>query len=178
MRTCLKGALMGLAALGAAAAAPAAWAGCGTPPNLAPADWTGSSAGLFTPVVNNGQSSIVGLWSIKMTVNGGPFDFGYAQWHSDGTEMMLSGGRIPATGDVCLGVWAQTGPFSYHLSHFGLSFTAAGVPDGDDHIVEDVTIGQKGDSFTGSFSIDRTDPNTGAHVAHIAGSITGLRVTP
>ena len=58
---------------------------------------------------NPGNHSIVGMWSFNMTPTAGPGDFGYQQWHSDGTELMNSGGRAPATQNFCMGVWRQTG---------------------------------------------------------------------
>src|SRR5215212_1066954 len=56
---------------------------------------------------------IVGLWQFEFTSagndgspfyipDGAPLDAGYAQWHSDGTEIMNSS-RDPITGNVCLG---------------------------------------------------------------------------
>ncbi|HUI58846.1 MAG TPA: hypothetical protein VLX90_01405 [Steroidobacteraceae bacterium] len=55
--------------------------------------------------------SILGLWKIqflaKGNTNGIPdgalIDFGTSIWSLDGTEIMVSGGRQPATGDVCMG---------------------------------------------------------------------------
>ena len=57
-------------------------------------------------------SPIVGLWTVEFiaegNTNGIPddalIDFGTATWHEDGTEEMVSGGRDPSTGDVCMGV--------------------------------------------------------------------------
>jgi len=65
--------------------------------------------------------SIVGFWHVKFVSDGistgipggvpkgAEVDAGYSQWHSDGTEIMNSGGRAPNTGDFCLGVWAKVG---------------------------------------------------------------------
>ena len=116
---------LGLAAFGALAiSASSAWAGCGAAA-VKPAMWdrsgaAGDEARLIR--VNNGTPSIIGLWSIEFFAGANMIDFGYAQWHSDGTEIMNSGARAPATENFCLGVWSQTGPFSYHLNHFALSY--------------------------------------------------------
>ena len=59
--------------------------------------------------------------------NGTEVDAGYAQWHSDGTEIDVSGLRAPLTGDVCLGEWIKTGARTYQLNHFGISYDATGV---------------------------------------------------
>jgi hypothetical protein len=64
--------------------------------------------------------SIVGLWSFQFISkgnaagtpsipDGAQVDFGYSQWHSDGTELLNSGSRAPATENFCMGVWQKTG---------------------------------------------------------------------
>jgi hypothetical protein len=63
------------------------------------------------------SAGIVGLWRVTFISDGtaypGPIpfgavvDFGTQQWHSDGTEFLISGGRAPSTGDVCMGVWER-----------------------------------------------------------------------
>ena len=69
---------------------------------------------------DSNQPAIVGLWKFAFTATtpfSGPFDAGYVQWHSDGTELMNSG-RAPTTGSFCMGVWKQTGRSTYKLNHF------------------------------------------------------------
>src|ERR1700722_17612516 len=60
--------------------------------------------------------SIVGTWKEKWISegseglkDGSEFDASYSQWHSDGTEVNVSGLRPHLTGDVCLGVSIRTG---------------------------------------------------------------------
>ena len=182
MRNPLRGSILGLAALGTLAlAAPAAWAGCGDGLGVAPASWEtapGARSDALLMKVNNGAQSIVGLWNIQFFAGGSMIDFGYAEWHSDGTEIMNSGGRAPATENFCLGVWEQTGPFSYKLNHFALSYDAAtGALNARVNIREDVVVDQKGASFSGPFTIDVQDPNSGAVLQHVAGRVVGRRVT-
>ena len=55
-------------------------------------------------------------------------DFGTVQWHDDGTELMISGGRRPSTGDVCMGVWQQIGSHSYKLKHLALAWVSSDTP--------------------------------------------------
>ena len=80
------------------------------------------------------DASIVGFWHVVFTSegttnppipDGAVVDNGFAQWHSDQTEIMNSS-RPPATGNFCLGVWEKTGRSTYVLNHFALSFN----PDG------------------------------------------------
>ncbi len=173
--------LMATAVLTASwAFAPAAWAGCGV--NAATlkkhASWTSDSSdnAMLIPIANMGQNSVVGLWSVTLTANGGTFDFGYQAWHSDGTEIMNSGSRAPATGNFCMGVWAQTGPFSYHLNHFALSYNAtSGALDARVNIKENIMVDQRGGTFSGPFTADIM-PVGGAPI-HIAGQIVGQRLT-
>jgi hypothetical protein len=122
-------------------------------------------------------ASIVGLWAVTFTVGGTMVDWGYAQWHSDGTEIMNSGGRAPATQNFCLGVWEKTGNSSYKLNHVALSYDAAtGALNGIVSVREWVTVDHTGNNYQGNFTIDVVDPNKNP-VGHVAGEITGERIT-
>jgi hypothetical protein len=143
---------------------------------------------LTTPAVatrdDDNDASIVGMWKVQFVsegTNGIPdgtmIDSAYAQWHSDGTEIMNSG-RPPITSSFCLGVWKRTGESTYKLNHFALSWDPSGtVFVGPANIRENVTLNALGNSFSGTFTIDQfdTDGNT---LAHIVGKITAQRVTP
>jgi hypothetical protein len=97
---------------------------------------------------NNPQgAAIVGLWSVAMRSLGNEgipdgtlLDWGYQQWHSDGTEIFNSGGRSPATENFCLGVWAKTGGSTYRLYHVALSYDASGTLNGTAKIREQVAV--------------------------------------
>lgn len=133
-------------------------------------------------------ASIVGMWKIQLVSKGNTghnpsipdgaiIDFGYSQWHSDGTEIMNSGGRAPATENFCLGVWGRTGYLAYELNHFALSYDAtSGSLAGKVNIREQLTLSPSGDSYTGTFTLDVFSPN-GDHVDHLAGTTTGTRLT-
>ena len=171
--------LMATAVLAASSVfAPAAWAGCGV--NAATlkkhASWSSDAAdGAMLIPVNLGQNSIVGMWSVTLTANGGTFDWGYQVWHSDGTEIMNSGSRAPATENFCMGIWAQSGPFSYKLNHYALSYDATGALNAKVLIKENVVVDGKGGTFSGPFTADIFSP-TGAPVGHVAGQIVGQRL--
>lgn len=158
--------------------APAAWAGCGVDAAVLKqhASWTSDSAdkAMLMPV-NFGPRSIVGMWSVTLTAGGGTFDWGYQVWHNDGTEIMNSGSRAPATENFCLGVWAKAGLFSYKLNHFALSYDAAGALNAKVNIKETVSVNARGDAFSGPFTADIYSP-AGALLQHIAGQIVGQRV--
>jgi hypothetical protein len=85
-------------------------------------------------------AAIVGFWKFTFVSQNNPgipdgtvLEVGYAQWHSDGTEITNSS-RSPATGNFCLGVWKKTGPSSFKLNHFALSFDLSGKPVGGANI--------------------------------------------
>jgi hypothetical protein len=56
----------------------------------------------------------VGFWHFKMAVGVNVIDGGTQQWHSDGNEVMDSGGRSPLIGNVCFGVWKRIGERRYN----------------------------------------------------------------
>jgi hypothetical protein len=130
------------------------------------------------------DAGIVGMWKVQFVSEGTTgipddtvIDSAYAQWHSDGTEIMNSG-RPPITSSFCLGVWKRTGKSTYKLNHFALSWDPTGaVFVGPANIREEVTLDDSGNSFSGTFTIDQFDTN-GNTLAHIVGKITAQRVTP
>ncbi len=127
--------------------------------------------------------SIVGFWKVTFVAEGNDgipdgivIDFGYAQWHSDGTEIMNSGARPPATGNFCLGVWKKTGHSAYKLNHFAISSDLNGNLVGPANIREAVVLDRSGDSYSGSFTINQFD-QSGNTLAHITGQVTATRIT-
>lgn len=133
---------------------------------------------------NSDEPSIVGMWNVKFLSSGNPgvkdgtvLDFGLVQWHSDGTEIMNSGTHPPMTSNFCMGVFKKTGPGKYHLNHYALPWSADGQSfAGVVHIVEDVVVDEKGDSYSGTFTLDQYDPN-GNPTGHATGRITAVRIT-
>jgi len=135
----------------------------------------------FTPVADSNYegAAIVGMWKVQYLAGGDVFDFGYQQWHSDGTEILNSGKRSPASENFCLGVWKKTGHNSYTLNHHALSYDpASGQMNAMVNIHEYVTLGDRGNSFSGIFTVDVYTPQ-GVLIppAHVEGSITGERIT-
>jgi hypothetical protein len=131
-------------------------------------------------------AGIAGMWKVQLISEGNTghspsipdgalIDFGYTQWHSDGTEIQNSAG-VPG-GGFCLGVWGQTGFLTFELNHFPIAFdpTSGAVADYI-NIREQVTLSPSGDSYTGTFTEDVYDIR-GTHVDHVAGNITATRIT-
>lgn len=136
---------------------------------------------------NGSPTSIVGMWKVtelsmgNTTHNpsipdGTQIDFGYAQWHSDGTEFYNSGGFAPATQNYCLGVWGATGTNTYQVNHFALTYDMTGVYTGVINILETLTVSPGGTRYSGTFTINAYD-TTGSQVNHLTGQVTGVRVT-
>jgi|GEM_PF-656711 len=154
---------------------------------------------------------ITGLYEVTMTAEGNgptgfsdgtPIDHAYVQWHADGTELMNSG-RPAGDGDFCMGTWAQTGPRTYTLNHFMLSWAqyASAAPDqnppspplppgglyfvnnefvGPASIQETVTLAKDGQSYTGTFVLTQYDKNYNIILPGgipIKGAVKGTRKT-
>jgi hypothetical protein len=132
-----------------------------------------------------GGAAIVGLWSVKLTSLGNPgipdgelLDWGYQQWHNDGTESFNSGGHPPALQNFWLGVWAKTGASTFTLyKETTLPYDEdSGEFLGTSEVCFQVTVDKGGTHFTGTFTSDVFAPY-GTRVAHMAGQVTGDRVT-
>jgi hypothetical protein len=193
--------VLGLTVAGEASAGCADFAsptGVGGSARLKPAAYypADNDSAFFRSVGNAefGHASMVGLWKIeflaKNNTNGIPdgalIDYGTAIWYSDGTEMMISGGRNPSTGDVCMGVWEQAGPSTFKLNHVALAWQS-GAYLGPATITETVILDPSGDTFKGKFTItqyaataapgEEFDESTVVPPTPIHGVITGARVT-
>src|SRR5262245_55261834 len=187
--------------------ASSARAGCADPATVGAAapriPWAAASG--FTAGSNSFSSSegeirgtgnaIVGMWQFTCTSkdnpppfhDGDPLDLGYAQWHSDGTEIMNSS-RDPATGNFCLGVWKNVGDRTYKLNHFALSWDNTGTfctpkpgaPScfvGVTNIREQVTINPQGTRYTGSVTITQYTPD-GQVMFELHGTVEAHRINP
>ncbi|MGB6452061.1 MAG: hypothetical protein WBE92_15025 [Steroidobacteraceae bacterium] len=202
-----------LAALALGGQAHATCLGSGTPNQVAPAGHAGMR---LTPAIYHpgdaatgtlvrvneleyppipAPVSIVGLWQFQFT--GDLPDYGTQVWHSDGTELIFSGGQNPATGDVCQGVWKQIGPRTYTLNHVafgwaGLDLQPVNPTEGQAfariHFHFLITLDPSGDKFTGKFTADfyselatdpfNEDPSTNPPMATLTGNVTATRIQP
>ncbi|MGH6987452.1 MAG: hypothetical protein ACRED9_11515 [Caulobacteraceae bacterium] len=178
MRHAFKATLVGLGAGALALAAQAAWAGCGSA-SFQPATYQPGSGDAQIQLVDQDGNNIVGLWSVSFMSGGAQIDWGYSEWHSDGTEILNSGGHTPASGNFCLGVWRQTGPNRYHLKHYPLAYDpTTGAFTNRIILTEDVAVDRTGNTFAGTFTEDVYNATGTTLEAHIPGTITGKRVLP
>jgi hypothetical protein len=130
--------------------------------------------------------AMVGMWQVQLISKGNTghnpsipdgalIDFGFTQWHSDGTEIQNSAG-VPG-GGFCLGVWGQTGFLTFELNHFPIAFSpTTGAVANYINIRQQVTLSPSGDSYTGTFTENVYDPK-GNQVDHLVGTIVATRMT-
>ncbi len=194
--------VLGLAGLSIATSAQA---GCGFVSSLKPNAWNPATqaAPALRPAYDSpgtggplllmsdaggwpGDGGIVGMWRFQLLApNGAVVDDGYAQWHSDGTEIQNSGVHAPITSNFCLGVWKQIGPRTYQLNHFPLGWEATGQsPANAIQLTETVRLTDD-NHLTGTFTLkvyvwtrtDSLDVSPGTPVATVTGTLTATRVT-
>jgi hypothetical protein len=112
--------------------------------------------------------SIVGLWRVVMTDSQlGVIDFGFQQFHSDGTEFMTSGGVPPTIGNVCIGAWERSGNGAVRLVHVGWNFDPKlgldlGVaPTGYFYLEVTARTNNRGTAYSGRFRAASYDLGAG-----------------
>jgi len=170
---------------------PSVWSPTTQPaPTLQSAVYRPGTAGQFLQVSDDGDwhgdAGIVGMWRFTLVApNGAVVDDGYAQWHSDGTEIQNSGVHAPITSNFCLGVWKQTGPRTYQLNHLPLAWDPSGQnPANAIQLTETVKLIDE-NHLSGKFTLkvyvwtstDSLEVSPTTPVATITGTITATRVT-
>jgi hypothetical protein len=121
--------------------------------------------------------TVVGLWDVLFITDGQLYDEGFDQYHADGTEIMNDITPL-AGGNVCLGVWAKTGPKSFKLRHPFWIFDANGNLIGRGLLTEEFTLNTRGDAYVGSFAFqfrDLTD-HTIPGMPDAAGTLSATRI--
>lgn len=114
---------------------------------------------------------IVGSWTFEWRAKAEPglpndnpgftdgtlLDFGTIQWHGDGTETTVSGGRTPAVGDVCMGNWKRIGPSTFKLTHLAMGYGPPPGPvlgyQGLAVLEMEVTVDSGGRTYHGNFTL-------------------------
>jgi hypothetical protein len=141
---------------------------------------------------SNGPASIVGLWHTILTANSAapsgnfpptPFQFveSFRTWHADGTE--FDNAFLPPTGgNICFGVWKETGHGSVKLHHIGLVFDSMGRLSNIFTTDETATVARNGKTYTGTFDWKLWPPNfdavgVGTPLAEVKGTALATRIT-
>ncbi len=137
--------------------------------------------GFPNPIVG-ANSSIVGLWHVIYTngTDGSTFNDTFDTWHSDGTEFE-SAFLAPAGGDVCVGVWKQTGLRSVSLHHVGWLFdpsTPTATATNTFTLDENIRVSADGMSYSGSFTFKIWNLDGTPTPVEVTGSIAAARITP
>ena len=153
-----------------------------------------------TSTIFEENPAIVGTWEFEWRAkddvqfpDGTLIDFGTIQWHEDGTEITISGGRTPAVGDVCMGSWRQAGHSKFRLTHVAMGY---GPPPGPATgygglavLDMTVTVDPSGDSYHGNFTLtqyhlkfDPNVPNSEFDTSQVdyqfGGPVTAIRLSP
>jgi hypothetical protein len=96
---------------------------------------------------------------------------------ASGSGCFSSGGRSPAQGNFCLGVWQKTGNSTYEINHFALNYDATtGSWLGKISVVETVTVSPGGTAYSGTFVYTVFDIK-GNKTDHLTGQVTAHPVT-
>ena len=138
--------------------------------------------------------SIVGMWHATLTSHGSdsdlpegtPVDNALVVWHGDNTEITNSY-RPPQDGNFCMGIWKQTGKYTYKLNHFAWfsnvydptdpnAWSEIGPAQGPTQFVEEITLSPDGNHYSGTFTLDAYDTSGNATV-HVAGVLSATRIT-
>jgi hypothetical protein len=123
--------------------------------------------------------SIVGLWQTTFFLGDGPslYDEAYELWHSDGTELAIDNAVPPVLGNVCVGVWRQEGR-RIKLRHVTWNWNPDGSKAGTFLLLATVTVGSKGNSFSGEYVTDSFDVDGNVIPEfHAEGVVHGRRIT-
>jgi hypothetical protein len=130
----------------------------------------------------NWQPSIVGLWHVVYTQSdGSPFNQTFKMWHADGIEFE-NAILPPVGGDICYGVWKQTGSRSVKLHHIGVIWGPDPKTPGNYVVAatftvdEENTVSADGKSYSGHFVFSQFDPS-GNPGPVIKGTTAAKRVT-
>jgi hypothetical protein len=124
---------------------------------------------------NDEHASIVGLWHVQFIVGGQTIQEAFQIWNAGGTEVH-NPNVDPRAGNVCLGAWKRTNRRTYKLAHRVFSYDINGTFLGTIHLSETLTLGNHGNTHSGSFTLDIYDPS-GTFQGEVAGSVTGERIS-
>ena len=122
------------------------------------------------------DTSIVGLWHIRFQVGDQTIQEAYQIWNTGGTEVH-NPNVDPRTGNICLGAWKEAAPQTFKLIHRVWSYDASGNFLGTITLSETLALGDRGNTHSGSFTLDFYDP-AGNFLFEVPGSVIGERVSP
>lgn len=119
--------------------------------------------------------SIVGLWHIRFQVGDQTIQEAFQIWNVGGTEVH-NPNVDPRTGSVCLGAWKETEHRTFKLTHRVWRYDENGNFLGTINLSETLILGHKGNTHSGSFTLDFFDPS-GNFLFQVPGSVIGERIS-
>jgi len=122
------------------------------------------------------NTSIVGLWHIRFLVGDAEIQDAFQIWNTGGTEVH-NPNVDPRQGNVCLGTWNEAAPQTFKLNHRVWLYTADGTFLGVGHLHETLTLGDRGSTQSGSFTLDLYDLSGNKLAELAAGTVTGERIS-
>src|SRR6202034_1420004 len=110
----------------------------------------------FPVPIDAANPAIVGLWHVIYTnsADQSTFNDTFDTWHIDGTEFE-SAFLAPAGGNICVGVWKESGRRSVTLHHVGWLFNPNTplAPATNTFTVDgDITVAEDGRAYSGRFT--------------------------
>jgi hypothetical protein len=121
------------------------------------------------------NTSIVGLWHIRFQVGDQTIQEAFQIWNLGGTEVH-NPNVDPRTGSVCLGTWKEAEHRTFKLVHRVWSYDVNGNFLGTINLSETLILGHKGNTHSGSFTLDFYDPS-GNFLFQVPGSVIGERIS-
>lgn len=125
---------------------------------------------------NSVNPSIVGFWHIRFLVGDQQIQEAFQIWNTGGTEVH-NPNVDPRGGSVCLGAWKETAPQTFKLTHRVWLWSTDGIFQGIGNLSETLTLGDKGNSHSGTFTLEIYDP-LGNLVAEVPGNVIAERISP
>jgi hypothetical protein len=126
------------------------------------------------------EQPVVGLWRVAFLAGDGvavAYE-GFQQWHAGGTETMVDNGVAPAFGNVCVGVWKQTGPRTFRLRHVTFNWDENGRSTGTFQLLMTVRLDRTGRTYAGVYTADSFDLAGNAIPSlHAEGRLRGVRIS-
>jgi len=126
---------------------------------------------------NSVNTSIVGLWHIRFLVGDQQIQEAYQIWNVGGTEVH-NPNVDPRQGNVCLGAWREAAPQTFKLTHRVWLYDTNGNFQGVGHLTETVSLGDRGNTHSGTFTLDIYDLSGTFLVQAAAGTVVGERISP
>jgi hypothetical protein len=91
---------------------------------------------------------------------------------------MVDNGVAPAFGNVCVGVWKQTGPRTVSLRHVTFNWDDQGTSTGTFQVLITVRLNRTGNAYAGTYVSDSFDLSGNVIPdLHAEGRLRGVRMT-